>query len=197
MAAQKALSAIARTGERFGLEHLIAILIGETSDRVRELGHDRLPTFGVGGEFDRRQWRGVYRQLYAAGYASVDSEFGGWRITEDGWRVLRGEAGVSLRQDSLKPHAEKQSRRRAAAPAELEGDDAALLRALKAVRRDLAAEANAPAYVIFADRSLIDMAEHRPHTLVQMAEIHGVGARKLEAFGDIFLAAIRDFETGA
>ena len=78
----------------------------------------------------------------------------------------------------------------------LEGDDAALLRELKSLRRDLASEINAPAYVVFADRTLIEMAELRPHTMTQMAEVHGVGARKLEAFGDVFLAAIRDYENG-
>ena len=193
--AQKALSAIARTGERFGLEHLITILIGEDNERVRELGHDNLPTFGVGSEFDRGQWRGVYRQIYAAGFASVDSEFGGWRITESGWQVLKGNCAFELRKDSLKPQKQKKARSRVP-DTDLDESDTALLKALKSVRRDLAAEANAPAYVIFADRTLIEMAEFRPTTLAQMAEIHGVGARKLDAFGDIFLAAIRDFENG-
>ncbi len=191
--AQKALSAIARTGQRFGLEHLVAILVGEDNERVRELGHDRLPTFGVGTEFDKGQWRGVYRQLYAAGYSAVDPEYGSWQVTAEGWQVLRGDTQVSLRKDSLKPRTEKRSRGRAPA-VELEGDDATLLRALKSLRRDLATEANVPAYVIFADRSLIDMAESRPRTRTQMSAVHGVGTRKLEAFGDIFLAAIRDFE---
>ena len=193
--AQKALSAIARTGERYGLEHLITILIGEDSERVRELGHDSLPTFGVGSEFDRGQWRGVYRQIYAAGFASVDSEFGGWRLTETGWQVLKGNRTFELRKDSLKP--QKQKRQRTRVPdTDLDASDTALLKALKSVRRDLAAEANAPAYVIFADRTLIEMAELRPQNMAQMAEIHGVGARKLDAFGDIFLAAIKDFENG-
>ena len=194
--AQKALSAVARTGERFGLEHLIAILLGDENERVRELGHDQLPTFGVGNEFDRGQWRGVYRQLYAAGHAAVDPAYGSWRVTEAGWEVLRGKADVQLRKDSLAPRLEKRPRGRPTS-VELAGSDGTLLRALKSVRRDLAAEANAPAYVIFADKSLIEMAELRPHTMTEMAEIHGVGARKLEAFGDIFLAAIRDFENNA
>ncbi|MBU1175140.1 MAG: DNA helicase RecQ [Alphaproteobacteria bacterium] len=193
--AQKALSAIARTGQRFGLEHLIAILVGEDGERMRELGHNRLPTFGVGSEFDKGQWRGVFRQLYAAGYASVDPEFGGWGMTEEGRAVLRGNAPVLLRKDSLKPRLQKRARSRAPA-IELDTDDASLLRVLKSMRRDLAAEANVPAYVIFADRTLIEMAEHRPRTKAQMAEIHGVGTRKLASFGDIFLAAIRDFENG-
>ena len=193
--AQKALSAIARTGQRFGLEHLIAILIGDENDRVRDLGHDQLPTFGVGTEFDRGQWRGVYRQLYAAGFAAVDPAHGSWGLTEAGWEVLRGKAEVMLREDNLKPTPAKRGRPRAPV-AELGDDDNALLRTLKSVRRDLAAEANVPAYVIFADRTLIEMAELRPHSRVEMTEIHGVGARKLDAFGDIFLAAIKDFENG-
>jgi len=189
IAAQKALSAIARTGERFGLEHLIAILCGETTDRVRELGHDRLPTFGVGGEFDKNQWRGVYRQLYAAGLAAVDPAFGGWRMTEEGWQVLRGKRGFDLRKDSLKPARERRGRTRAP-PADLDVADAGLLEALKARRRDLAAKAQVPAYVIFADRTLIEMAARRPRDLGEMAEIHGVGARKLESFGTDFLEVI-------
>ena len=191
--AQKALSAIARTGQRYGLEHLISVLLGDDNERVRETGHDKLPTFGVGTEFDRGQWRGVFRQLYATGLAAVDPAYGGWQATEEGWQVLRGGKQVQLRKDSLKPQLEK--RPRGKKPVEtLEGDDAALLRALKALRRDLAAEINAPAYVIFADRTLIEMAELRPRNMTQMAEVHGVGARKLEAFGDVFLAAVRDFE---
>ncbi len=193
--AQKALSAMARTGERFGLEHLIAILIGDNNERVLELHHDQLPTFGVGTEFDRAQWRGVFRQLYAAGFAAVDTQYGNWRITEEGWKVMRGAMTVALRKDSLKPRIEKRARTKAPA-VDLDNEDAALLRALKALRRDLATEANVPAYVIFTDKSLIEMAEFRPHTLSQMNEIHGVGARKLDAFGAIFVAAIRDFENG-
>ena len=99
-AVQKALSAMLRTGERFGVEHLIAVLRGEASERVRQLGHDALRTFGVGAEFERIQWRAIFRQMYSLGLASV-TEMGGWRITQAGRRVLRGEDTVMLRKDAL------------------------------------------------------------------------------------------------
>ncbi len=187
--AQKALSAVARTGERFGLEHLIAILCGDATERVVELGHDQLPTFGIGTEFDKGQWRGVFRQIYAAGLAAVDPAFGGWRMTAEGWELLRGKRDFHIRRDTLKV---ARARRGSSAPAELDEADAPLLTALKAKRRELAAEAGVPAYVIFADRTLIDMAAKRPRDSLAMTEIHGVGERKLERFGAAFLAVIAE-----
>jgi len=188
--AQKALSAIARTGERFGLEHLVSILCGDATEKVVELGHESLPTFGVGTEFDKGQWRGVFRQIYAAGLAAVDPAFGGWRMTEEGWELLRGKRNFHIRRDTLK--VARPSRRGSSAPSEIEEADAPLLTALKGKRRELAAEAGVPAYVIFADRTLIDMAAKRPRDFDAMAEIHGVGARKLERFGSAFLAVIAE-----
>lgn len=190
--AQKALSAIARTGERFGMEHLITILVGDTNERVVELRHDQLPTFGVGTEFDKAQWRGLYRQLYAAGYAAVDPAYGSWKMTETGWEVLRGNAQFEIRRDALKPARAVSKERRRSAPAQVDEEDAPLLTALKAHRRDLAAEAGVPAYVIFSDRSLIEMAQQRPADLTAMNEIHGVGAKKLENFGFAFLKVIEE-----
>ncbi len=188
--AQKALSAMLRTGERFGIEHLIAILLGEATDRVTQFGHDKLPTFGVGTEFDKAQWRGAFRQIYAAGFAAVDPEYGGWKITPEGRELLRGDVEFSLRADTLKPAKVRKERRTVAA--QVSTEDAPLLEALKAKRRELAEEAHVPAYVIFADRSLIDMATRRPATRKEMAEVHGVGQRKLQRFGDIFLDVIRN-----
>lgn len=190
ISAQKALSAILRTGERFGIEHLIAILIGDANERVAQLGHDALPTFGVGTEFDKSEWRGAFRQIYAAGFAAVDPEFGSWKITSEGRALLRGEASFDLRRDTLKPARARRERR--AVAAQVSAGDAPLLTALKAKRRELADEANAPAFVIFADRSLIDMATNRPATLDEMAQIHGVGQRKLNQFGEVFLQVIRE-----
>ncbi len=189
--AQKALSAAARTGERFGLEHLIAILTGDESDRITELRHDTLPTFGVGTEFDKGQWRGVYRQIYAAGLAAVDPEFGGWRVTPEGWELMRGERAFKLRRDTLKP-AKPRTRRREQPAVEITDADAPLLAALKAKRRDLATAAGVPAYVVFADRTLIELAARRPRDLEEMRGIHGVGARKLESFGAAFLEVIAE-----
>ncbi len=191
--AQKALSAIARTGERYGVEHLIAILRGEATDRVVEFGHQNLPTFGVGTDFDKNQWRGIYRQLYAGGFASVDPAYGGWQMTREGWDVLRGSVSVQLRKDVLTPAKSASSGRRRAAQIQVSAENAPLLKALKDCRRELAQEAGVPAFVIFADKTLIDMAQKRPATLNDMNGVHGIGAKKLEAFGTIFLEIIEAY----
>ncbi|HUF87942.1 MAG TPA: DNA helicase RecQ [Thermohalobaculum sp.] len=186
-AVQKALSAMLRTGERFGVEHLIAVLRGETAERVRQLGHHRLPTFGVGTGIERSGWRGIFRQLYALGYAGV-SEMGGWRVSEAGRRVLRGAEPVMLRQDALKP---RTGDRKAPRPAPgLGPEDDELFAALKAKRSALAKSRGVPAYVIFHDATLIDIAARKPQTLDALGACHGVGAKKLESFGRDFLEVI-------
>ncbi len=190
--AQKALSAILRTGERFGVEHLIAVLRGETSEKVRAQGHDRLPTFGVGAELGKGQWRGLFRQLYALGMVWIDPErHGAWRCAEAARPVLRGEAALELRADSVAPEAPRD--RRAAPVALVAEEDEALLSALKARRRALAEAQGVPAYVVFADRTLIDMATRKPDSLDALAECHGVGSAKLGRYGKAFL----DVLTGA
>jgi len=192
VAAQKALSAMVRTGQRFGLEHLIAVLQGESNDRIAEMGHDRLPTFGVGTEFDKAQWRGTFRQIYAAGLAAVDPAYGGWSLTPEGRDLLKGknDEPFMLRKDTLKPVRGRRERRQPAAP--IAEEDRQLLDALRARRRQLADDANVPAYVVFADRTLIDMATRRPSNLDEMAGVHGVGDRKLAQFGEVFLKVIHN-----
>lgn len=190
--AQKALSAIARTGQRFGVEHLIAVLLGETTERVMELNHDQLPTFGVGTDFNKNQWRGVYRQLYAAGFADVDPAFGGWGMTEAGWDLMRGNGSFDIRKDTLAPA--KPTRSRRAAAKQIAQEDEPLLSALKAVRRDLAQQAGVPAFVIFADRTLVDMATRRPQTLDDMTDVYGIGDQKLARFGQIFLDVVHEYD---
>ena len=190
-ATQKALSAIVRTGERFGLDHLIAILRGESTERVARLGHDRLPTFGVGHDFSKGQWRALYRQILATGLAAVDRQHGSWRVTKDGWQVLRGNESVRLRYPPER--AERTRRTRARTPdakPDLSPRDQELLAALRAKRTELARAQNVPAYVIFPDRTLLEMATARPASRDAMAEIGGVGARKLEKYGAIFLEVI-------
>jgi ATP-dependent DNA helicase RecQ len=193
--AQKALSAMARTGERFGSEHLISLLRGQTTDRITQLGHDRLPTFGVGSDVSANAWRAILRQLYAGGIVNMDiAGYGSWTITEHGREVLRGKAKVQLRSEALVERPNKERRR--AAPATgasgqaLSGSDAALLEALKKLRRELASQKNVPAYVVFADKTLLDMVLLKPQSRDQMAMVHGVGAAKLEQYGDAFLAAV-------
>jgi ATP-dependent DNA helicase RecQ len=189
--AQKAMSAIVRTGERFGMEHLIAILRGDRTDNVLKFAHDRLPTFGVGTERKATEWRSIFRQLSAVGLIVQDLlEHGRWWVTDDGWRVLKGGQKIELRKDLAGASSGKPRRdRRPDAPV---GEaDSALLTALKALRTRLAQAQRVPAYVVFSDRTLAELAVHRPTTMDAMREIHGVGDAKLERYGAAFLELIR------
>ena len=185
--AQKALSAMLRTGERFGVEHLVQVLRGEAGARVAQLGHDRLPTFGVGRETPAGDWRDFFRQIYALGLAGI-GEMGNWHATEAGWRVLRGHESVDLRA----PRRPATPAKGATAPRPPVGDpaDAELFEALRAKRTALAKARGVPAYVIFPDASLIDMAARKPLSLEALAACHGVGAKKLKSFGETFLEVI-------
>jgi ATP-dependent DNA helicase RecQ len=198
IAAQKALSAMVRTGERFGTEHLTNLLLGETTVAIGKFGHDRLPTFGVGKEYGRQEWRSIFRQLHGAGIVALDiTGHGTWSVTETGRRVLKGAARVTLRQDTLKP-ATRKAARAAANAAALAGDqgDAALFEALRRRRSELAKEQRVAAYVVFADKTLIDMARRKPATVAEMGAVHGVGAAKLRQYGEVFLDVIRQHAAG-
>jgi ATP-dependent DNA helicase RecQ len=162
--AQKLLSAIVRTGERFGTEHLINILVGDGTDAIRRFRHDGLKTFGVGKDRSKNEWRSLLRQIYAAGLVNLEiAEYGRWTITARGDAVLRGRERIELRSDVLTQPRDRRRRRAGALQAEevVPSDDPLLL-ALKALRTRLAKEEAVPAYVIFSDRSLIDMAQRRP-----------------------------------
>ncbi|WOI56137.1 DNA helicase RecQ [Palleronia sp. LCG004] len=184
-AVRMALSAILRTDERFGTGHLIDILTGNPTDKVRERGHDDLPTFGVGRAHDKRHWQAVFRQMMGRDLVRPDAErHGALRMTHAARPILRGEAGIELRRDAI-------ARREGPVPRALVAEeDAPLLSALKAQRRALAEAQGVPAYVIFADRTLIEMAERRPRSLDEMARISGVGAVKLDRFGATFLKVV-------
>ncbi|MEE4188066.1 MAG: RQC domain-containing protein, partial [Roseobacter sp.] len=188
VAVRKALSAILRTDEWFGAGHLIDILLGQRTDKVLQRGHDGLPTFGVGQEYDRRQWQAVFRQMLGHDLIRPDPErHGALRMTDHALPLLRDEATIALRRDSIRNAG---GSRRPAVKAIVSEEDAPLLSALKAKRRAFAEAAKAPAYVIFNDRTLIEMAEKRPMTLDEMAQIGGVGAKKLERYGADFLEVI-------
>ncbi|TPE48281.1 DNA helicase RecQ [Amaricoccus solimangrovi] len=186
-AARKAFSAMLRTGESFGAEHLIAILRGDRLERVLRRGHDQLPTFGAGRDLSKAQWQTIFRQLMGLDLIRPDpSRHGAFRLTEAARPILRGEEALELRADTVA---------RAAAPtrrvlAQVAEEDEGLLSALKAKRRELAEAQGVPAYVIFPDRTLIEMATARPGTLDEMRAISGVGATKLERFGPTFLAVL-------
>jgi ATP-dependent DNA helicase RecQ len=199
IAAQKALSAMMRTGERFGTEHLTSLLIGETTEAIGKFGHDRLPTFGVGKEYGKQEWRSIFRQLHGAGIIALDiTGHGTWSATETGRRVLKGAARVTLRQDTLKPATRKAAgpTTNAAALAGGNEGDAALFEALRRCRTELAKEQRVAAYVVFADKTLIDMARRKPATVAEMSAVHGVGAAKLRQYGEVFLDLIRRHEAG-
>ena len=185
-AVRKALSAMLRTGENFGTGHLIDILTGATTDKIKARGHDQLPTFGVGRELSKGAWQGVFRQMMGRDLVRPDAErHGALRMTHDARPILRGEASIEFREDSVKRIATRAEPR-----ALVSDEDAPLLSALKAKRRALADAAGVPPYVIFNDKSLIEMAETRPSTLDQFAGITGVGATKLERYGAAFLEVI-------
>ena len=185
-AVRKALSAMLRTGEWFGAGHLTDILTGNATAKVTEKGHDRLPTFGVGRDLSKAAWGAVFRQMMGLDLVRPDPDrHGALRMTEAARPVLRGEQAVTLRRDTVKSAVARPMVRA------LVGDeDAALLSALKAKRRALAEAQGVPAYVVFPDRTLIEMAERRPASLDEMAKITGVGAKKLESYGRLFLEVI-------
>jgi ATP-dependent DNA helicase RecQ len=195
IAAQKALSAIVRTGERFGTEHLTNVLRGETSEGIEKFGHHRLPTFGVGKEYDKQEWRSIFRQLYGAGIIALDiTGYGTWKVTEAGRRVLKGTARTELRTDTLKPATRKAARAAANNAALADGlpGDAELFEALRRRRSELAKQQRVAAYVVFADKTLIDMARRKPATMTEMSAVHGVGEAKLRQYGELFLEIIRE-----
>jgi len=181
-----ALSAALRTEERFGAGHLIEILLGSDTDKIRQFNHSTLPTFGVGKDFDRREWQAIFRQMMGFDLMRPNAEkFGALEMTEKARPILRGEATITLRRDSLR--AVKSSTKIKTLVSE---EDAPLMSALKAKRRALAEAQNVPAYIIFPDRTLIEMAEKRPQTLDDLARIGGIGAKKLESYGAAFLQVL-------
>ncbi len=185
-AVRKALSAILRTGEWFGAGHLIDILTGTLTAKVKERGHDQLPTYAVGRDLSKPAWGAVFRQMMGRDLVRPDPDrHGALRMTDAARPILRGEASITLRRDTI-----QSAGPRPIVKTQVGDEDAPLLSALKAKRRALAEAAGVPAYIVFADRTLIEMAERRPATLDQMAQITGVGAKKLESFGAAFLEVI-------
>ena len=192
--AQKAMSAIVRTGERFGMEHLVSLLRGDRTENILKYEHDRLPTFGVGADRKASEWRSIFRQLSAVGLIAQDlMEHGRWWVTDEGWQVLKGKQRIELRKD-LAPAAGSREQRRgraAAASAVVDDADLTLFEALKALRTRFAQQQGVPAYVVFSDRTLAELASHRPTSPRAFREIHGVGDAKLERYGAAFLEVVQ------
>lgn len=199
--AQKALSCVHRTGQRFGVAYLVDVLLGKDDERIRRFGHDRLTTFGIGTELDARGWRGLFRQLIARGLLEVDVDgHGGLHLADACRPVLRGEATLWLRREVAPPPRVRPGRRSARvsgpdSPAMPNGSFAApadreLWEALRNLRMDLARARNVPPYVVFHDVTLAEMVRRRPGSLDELGTLTGIGERKLAAFGDRFLEVI-------
>jgi ATP-dependent DNA helicase RecQ len=194
-AARKALSAIYRTGQRFGAVHLIDVLRGHATDRVTQWNHDQLPVFGIGRDLDDHTWRSVYRQLVALGYAEPDHDaYGGLRLTAAARPVLKGEESVQMRRAA--PRKGKAARPRRTAPgAILPPADEGLLAQLKAWRTAQAREQSVPPYVVFHDSTLAAIASAQPRDLDALAGIPGIGAKKLERYGPALLEVLGAFDS--
>jgi len=190
--ARLALATIRETGERYGAAHIIDVLRGLSNEKVVAAGHARLSTFGKGTAHKKEEWQSLLRQLVAAGFLNLDvAGYGGLGLSGKGRALLlKGEGSFSYRPPA--PRADTRKARREAVAATLTTDDTSMLAALKELRMSLARQRHVPAYVIFSDRTLIDMAQRRPQNETEFAEVNGVGAAKLKEFGAIFLRAIRE-----
>lgn len=196
--AQKALSNVFRTGQRYGLAHLAQVLIGVQNPKLKRAGHERVSTFGIGRELNADGWKSVYRQLLAQGLLGVDPETGGLFLRPAAKEVLKEQRTVEL--NALAEGASDRRSRTGGAPrprpapaAFSRSDSNQLFERLRQLRAELAGQKDLPHYIIFNDKSLWEMAEYRPQSLMELGRIYGVGEVKLEHYGEDFLAVIRDF----
>ena len=186
--ARKALSCVYRSGQRYGVSHLVDILLGKPTDKVKQAGHDQITTFAIGQELDQKQWRSVFRQLLAQGFIASDpTVYGGIKLMPDCRPLLKGEQSIQLRLDrKVSSKAGKKQRTPVAV------EDLGLWQALREQRMALAQEQSVPPYVIFSDATLLAMIESKPQTLMQMNDVPGVGEKKLDRYGETFLAVIAE-----
>ncbi len=193
-AAQKLLSCVYRTGQRFGVVHVLDVLLGRSNDKVVQYGHDRLSTFGIGTDLTTPQWRSLIRQLLVQGYLRSDpARFGALVLTGSSRALLRGETSFQLREDVAAAKAPARTRPTPATPeVELDAVDAEFFEELRELRRVLAAQHNVPPYVIFHDRTLREIAARRPTSESELLDISGVGQAKLDRYGAEFIALIRE-----
>ena len=199
-AAQMALSCVYRTGQRFGVVHLIDVLLGKNNSRVEQFQHHQLSTFGIGKALSQQQWSSVFRQLVSGGYLETDIEaYGGIKLTEASRPILRNETEVWLRRDEETSKRKSSKAERGARVKEgyAEANDDPLWHALKAKRTELAKEQGVPPYVIFHDSTLLEILTQKPGNLTEMGNISGVGQAKLTRYGDDFLKVLEDFANGA
>lgn len=191
VAAQKALSCVYRSGQRFGVGHLIDILRGGENDKIRQFGHTELSTYGIGKDLDARTWRSVFRQLVAAGLLEVDSDaYGGLRLTDGSRQVLKGERKVMMRRES--PRTRERERGGQRTGLSVLPQDLALFNALRGLRAELAREQNVPAFVIFHDSTLRNIAEQRPTSIDALGRVGGIGGTKLSRYGERLVEIVRE-----
>ncbi|MEB2187403.1 DNA helicase RecQ [Xanthomonas campestris pv. campestris] len=192
VASQKALSCVYRSGQRFGVGHLIDILRGSENERIKQLGHDQLSTYGIGRDMDERTWRGVFRQLVAASLLEVDSEgHGGLRLTDASRQVLKGERQVMMRRENPAAGRERdRGAQRTGLP--VQPQDLGLFNALRGLRAELAKEQNVPAFVIFHDSTLRNIAEQRPTSIDALSRVGGIGGGKLARYGAQLIEIVRE-----
>ncbi len=190
--AQKALSCVYRSGQRFGVGHLIDILRGSDGEKIRQFGHEALSTYGIGRDLDSRTWRSVFRQLVAAHLLEVDSEgHGGLRLTDASRQVLKGGRTVMMRREHA-PTREREPRSAQRTGLSVPPQDLALFNALRGLRAELAREQNVPAFVIFHDSTLRNIAEQRPQSMDALARVGGIGGSKLARYGERLLDIVRE-----
>lgn len=190
--ARKILSAVYRTGQRFGAVHVIDVLMGKDNDKVQQHGHDQLGVYGIGAELEQQQWRSILRQLVVLGLLTVDSAgYGALQLSEKSRPLLRGETDLPLRRDLL---VARKARARSAKRkgAEVADEDRDLFESLRECRKQLADENEVPPYVIFHDATLKQMAADKPGSDDALMEISGVGKTKLERYGSAFLEVIAE-----
>ncbi len=192
IAAQKALSCIYRTGECFGQAYVVDVLLGVDDERIARFGHDRISTFGIGTEHDNRTWRAILRQLIALRFVDVDlASHGGLSIAQAGREFLRDKPKLMLRVPAA-PRARRDKATRAAAQSAVADADQTLFQALRQKRMEIARAQNLPPYVIFHDKTLIELAAARPRSRAEMASVPGVGETKLDRYGPAFLSVIAE-----
>ena len=193
LAAQKALSNIFRTDQRFGVAHLVDVLLGKESVSVRKFGHNKVSTFGIGQELNKSQWSSVYRQLASAGALYVDMEhYGSLKLNEKSWAIMRKGEKIFFRPDPERTKkSSRPSKSRAVREYKLETEEEKLLwESLRVLRREIADKQNVPSYSVFPDKTLLEMVTFRPTNLDAMRGLHGIGHAKLEHYGQVFLDAL-------
>ena len=191
-AARKALSCVYRTGQRFGVVHVISVLRGKQTDKVTQFNHQNVSTFGIGSDLSEGQWRSVFRQLVARGYLNVNYDHGQVFLAEKSRALLKGEQTIELRLDAASNKKKSRSTASEKTSTPIQSEDLVLWESLRACRKSLADEQNVPPFVIFHDATLKQMLDNKPSTLQQFSQLSGVGQKKLDKYGGVFLKVLAE-----